>query len=132
MVLGGQLQPKFAFFECLFCRFLVGFQLWHQPIHQLLCPNSCRFRTWVINCLLNCSLMQFLGWCCWCSFSSFCLGGAVGDGCRSWSSGWNIFVRMLSNCSKKKNGESSILDFKMLFFRHTDVPNRMFHLAYVY
>lgn len=37
-----------------------------------------------------------------------------------------------SNCSLKKDGESFISDLKTSIFRHTDVPNRIFHFSYVY
>ena len=40
---------------------------------------------------------------------------------------WQKFMTFdLSNCSKKKEGECSKSDLKMLFFRQTDVPNKHF------
>ena len=54
------------------------------------------------------------------------------DDCRYGLLCQNIFTFSSSNCSLKKEGECSISDLKIGVFEHTDVPNRMFHLAYVY
>ena len=50
-----------------------------------------------------------------------------------WKSGCQILMSFgWSNCSVKKDGESFISDLKTSIFRHTDVPNDLFHFSYVY
>ena len=109
------------------------FQLFHV-VFLWLC---CRISTWSVPmafALVLPKLIAYLSnYLCGCcggggvdSFSSWGVDVVGGCGWWSWCSSWNYFVRMLSNCSKKKNRECSISDLKMLFFRHTDVPNRMF------